>query len=161
MDLDLHFSTAQPNDATAVFALYQSLIGTPGCTWSEDYPTFDLVERDIRTGSLYVIKDQNGQLIAAAAAGPDDELENFDWKPQHPCELARVAVIQNLHHRGIGSVLLRNVIHAIQARGFDGFRMLVSVNNPHALALYDKHGFERLDVVHLYEHDFYRYQMKF
>ena len=55
------------------------MIGTPGCTWSDDYPAYDLVERDIRTGSLYVLHDEQGVLIAAAAAGPDDELREFEW----------------------------------------------------------------------------------
>lgn len=159
--MDFIFTTAQPADAAAVFALYRSMIGAPGCTWSEDYPTPELVERDIQTGSLYVLKDDTRQVIAAAAAGPDDELEEFGWAPRHPCELARVAVALELQNRGIGSYLLRHVIGAVKARGFDGIRMLVAVNNPAALALYDRHGFERLDAVHLYGHEFYRYQMVF
>lgn len=159
--LEYSFCTALPSDAQAVFALYQGMIGIPGCTWSEDYPTFDLVARDIRTGSLYVLKDDGGQVIAAAAAGPDDELEDFEWKPRNPCELARVAVALPLQNRGIGSALLQNVIGAVKDRGFDGIRMLVAINNPHALALYDKHGFARLDEVHVYGHHFYRYQMVF
>lgn len=155
------FLTASAADADEVSALYQSLIGTPGCTWSVDYPTPDFVERDIRSGSLYILKDEQGRLIAAASAGPDNELEDFAWKPQHPCELARVAVALPYQRQGVGSYLLRRVIADVEARGFDGIRMLVAVNNPHALALYDKHGFERMDIVHLYGFDFYQYQMVF
>ncbi len=154
-------STARPADAPAVFALYRSLIGTPGCTWSDEYPTFDLIERDILTGSLYILKDERGQLLAAAAAGPDDELEAYAWAPRHPCELARVAVAAPHQNKGVGSYLLRHVIEDVKTRGFDGIRMLVSIGNPPALALYDKHGFERMDIVHLYGHDFYRYQLSF
>jgi ribosomal protein S18 acetylase RimI-like enzyme len=47
----------------------------------------------------------------------------------------------------------------VKARGFDGIRMLVSVHNLHALALYDKNGFQRLDIVHMYGLEFYRYQL--
>ncbi len=144
-----------------MFALYRSLIGTPGCTWSDAYPTYDLVERDIRTGSLYVLKDAQGKIAAAAAAGPDDELKDLPWDMKNPCELARVAVSAACQNQGIGTHLLKQVISAVQARGFDGIRMLVGCGNPHALALYDKNGFERLDVVYLYGHDFYRYQMAF
>ncbi|MBN1777615.1 MAG: GNAT family N-acetyltransferase [Clostridiales bacterium] len=159
--MDYLFSLARETDAKAIFSLYKSMIGTPGCTWSDEYPAFALIERDIRTGSLYILKDSSGQLVAAAAAGPDDELEDFISTPKHPCELARIAVAVPHQNHGIGSYLLEQVIAAIKSRGFDGIRMLVSVNNPPALALYDKHGFERLDVVHMFGLDFYRYQMAF
>ncbi len=155
------FSLAQQTDAAAVFALYQSLIGTPGCTWNEYYPDEALVTRDMETGSLYILKDERGALIAAASAGPDDELEELQWDMDHPCELARVAVSISMQNRGVGSFLLQRVISAVKARGFDGIRMLVNVANPHALALYDKNGFQRLDTVRMYGHEFYRYQMKF
>jgi ribosomal protein S18 acetylase RimI-like enzyme len=153
------FSLAQETDAADVFKLCRSMIGTPGCTWSDEYPDEDVVHLDIRTSSLYVLKDPQGKLIAAAAAGPDDELKDLSWDMENPCELARVAVAVNMQNRGIGSYLLGHVITAVKARGFDGIRMLVSVGNPHALALYDKNGFTRLDIVHMYGHDFYRYQM--
>jgi ribosomal protein S18 acetylase RimI-like enzyme len=57
--------------------------------------------------------------------------------------------------------LLQQVITAVKVRGFDGIRMLVSVHNPHALALYDKNGFKRLGTVEMYGHTYYRYQMIF
>ena len=156
-----HFSPAQETDAPEVFALYRGMIGTPGCTWSDAYPTYDLIQRDIRTGSLYILKDAQGQIAAAAAAGPDDELEDLHWDLQNACELARIAVAVSLQNRGIGSYLLQQVITAVKARGFDGIRMLVSKTNPHALAMYDKNGFTRLDEVQMYGYDFYRYQMVF
>lgn len=159
--MEYAFLAAQEADAPAVYALYRSLIGTPGCTWSDEYPTEELVLRDIRIQSLYVLKDTQGRLVAAAFAGPDDELKDLSWDPQNPCELARVAVDLSLQNQGIGSYLLKQVIAAVKARGFDGIRMLVAISNHHALALYDKNGFQRLDEVQMYGHKFYRYQMKF
>jgi ribosomal protein S18 acetylase RimI-like enzyme len=161
MDLNDLFSLAQETDAPAVFALYRSMIGTPGCTWSDEYPTEELVLQDIRAQSLYILRDSKGNLVAAAAAGPDDELKDLHWELSNPCELARVAVAIPLQNRGVGTRLLSRIISAVKVRGFGGIRMLVSVNNPHALALYDKNGFTRLDKVHMYGQDFYRYQMKF
>lgn len=155
------FSLAQETDAPAVFALYRGMIGTPGCTWSDEYPTFDLVLRDIHADSLYILRDSQENLIAAATAGPDDELKDLQWDIQTPCELARVAVAIPLQSKGVGSFLLQSVMAAIKTRGFDGICMLVSIGNPHALALYDKNGFTRLDTVQLYGYDFYRYQMVF
>ena len=159
--LGLYLLPAKEPDAPAVFALYRSMIGTPGCTWSDDYPTFDFVLRDIHTDSLYVFKDASGSLIAAASAGPDDELKDLSWDMRNPCELARVAVALPYQNRGVGSALLKRMIPAVKARGFDGIRMLVSKTNPHALAFYDQNGFIRLDEVRMFGFDFYRYQMIF
>ena len=159
--MDYIFSPAKEPDAPAIFALYRSMIGTPGCTWSDDYPTEDLIMRDIRTDSLYVLQDARGQIIAAAAAGPDNELEDLPWDLRNPCDLARVAVTIPLQNQGVGSCLLQRVIPAVKARGFSGIRMLVSKTNPHALAFYDQNGFIRLDEVRMFGFDFYRYQMIF
>ena len=129
------FSTAREADANGVFALYKSLIGTPGCTWSDDYPTYDLVERDIRTGSLYILRDELGALIAAAAAGPDDELREFHWDAQNPCELARVAVALSRQNRGIGSCLLQRVIPRGASFQFHaGPQLAVDLDNQRDLA---------------------------
>jgi ribosomal protein S18 acetylase RimI-like enzyme len=157
--VDYSFLTAREADAPAVFRLYRSLIGTPGSTWSDEYPTEELVRRDVQMESLYVLKDAQGRLVAAAFAGPDDELKDLPWNMENPCELARVAVSLSLQNQGIGSYLLKQIIAAVKARGFDGIRMLVAINNHHALALYDKNGFQRLDTVQLYGHTFYRYKM--
>ena len=159
MSMEYIITKAKPSDAAEVFALYRSIIGQPFCTWSDEYPTFAIVKRDIHTGSLYVLKDSQGLLIAAAAAGPDDELEDFKWQPKNPCELARVAVSLSMRNHGIGSHLLKYIIADVKIRGFDGIRMLVSVSNLPALAMYDKLGFKRMDIVHMFGFDFYRYQM--
>ena len=155
------FSLAQAADAPAVFKLYRTMLGIPGCTWTDEYPNEELVAMDIRTESLYLLKDADGTIVAAAAAGPDDELKDFEWGLDNPCELARVAVAYTLQNQGLGFLLLRQVIDAAKARGFDGIRMLVSPENISAQALYRKLGFERLDEVQMFGLHFYRYRMKF
>ncbi len=150
---------AQKADASAVFTLYQSLIGTPGCTWNKDYPTQDFVKADIEAESLYILKDQTGNIIAAASAGGERELDDLPWSPENPCELARVAVALPVQHQGVGSYLLQHVIEAFTQRGFDGIVMLVSPNNTAAIALYKKHGFTQCGSIHRYGFAFDRYQI--
>jgi ribosomal protein S18 acetylase RimI-like enzyme len=154
------FSLAATDDIPEIVAIYHSLIGTPGCTWSLDYPNTETAWSDIESGSLYVLKD-NGTIIAAASAGPFDELGHLSWSPQNPCELARLGVAPGMQKRGIGTIILQNVITAAKERGFDGIRMLVSKTNHSALRLYDKNGFERCGEAFMFDIHFYRYQMKF
>jgi len=159
--MNLIFSIAQEHDASAVFALYRCMIGTPHCTWNEYYPAEDIVLRDIQAHSLYILKDEQDTLIAAATAGADDELQDLSWGMKNLCELARVVVAIQHQNKGIGTFLLQNTIPAVRARGFDGICMLVNKDHTHALALYEKNGFTRCGNVKRYGFDFYMYQMVF
>ncbi|MBE0601180.1 MAG: GNAT family N-acetyltransferase [Firmicutes bacterium] len=150
---------AREADASAVFALYQSLIGTPGCTWNERYPTEEWVHDDIRHDALYVLKDEQGVLVAAASAGGERELDDLAWEPKNPCELARVGVALTHRHQGVGSYLLQQVMRAVKQRGYDGIVMLVSPDNTAAIALYAKHGFTRCGEINRYGLAFDRYQI--
>lgn len=160
--MDYLFSTADVSDADAVYTLYRSMIGTPHNTWSDEYPTKEIVLADIRSQALYLLKDADDHLVAAAAAGFDDrELTNLPWHLQNPCEIARVAVAIPHQNQDVGSYLLQKIIPAIKAKGYDGICMLVSQDHPHALALYEKNGFTRCGEVHRYGFDFFRYRMAF
>ena len=159
MDRNYTFSAAEPADADDILVLYQNLIGTPGCTWNSEYPTKEFIDSDIKLHSLYILKNQQGQIIATASCGGERELDDLQWDMQNPCELARVAVAPSLHHQGIGSYLLKQVIAAVKARGFDGICMLVATSNSAALGLYEKHGFTRCGKIRRYGFNFFRYQI--
>ena len=155
------FSLAKEADAPAVYALLRSLISTGGCTWSDAYPTYDVVLEDVRQQSQYLLKDSRNALVAAAFAGTGHELLDLPWNLQRPCELARVAVSHSHQNQGVGSCLLQQIIPAVQARGFDGICMLVSHTHPHALRLYEKNGFTRCGEVYRYDLHFFMYSMSF
>jgi len=159
--MDYRFSLAVKGDMAEIMALYRGLMGTPGCTWSEHYPTEEIVAADIAEDSLYVLRDHTGRIIAVAAAGVSDELEELSWSLSNPCDLARIGVSPEMQGRGVGTIILRHVMEAAGERGFDGIRMLVSKSNPTALALYDKNGFHRCGDTRMYGIDFYCYELVF
>lgn len=144
------FSLAKPTDATEILALYQSLIGTPGCAYNSYYPAMEDVESDIKNSALYTIK--NGDAIIAAATLNTHE---------NPCTLHRLSVTPSLQSRGIGKMLLNEVIKIARAKHCGGIEMLVSKTNPPALALYDKNGFTRCGETSMHGIDFYCYEIKF
>jgi L-amino acid N-acyltransferase YncA len=153
------FLLANYDDIPQIIDIYHSLIGTPGCAWSLDYPDRETAESDVDSKSLYVLK-KNGIIIAVASVGEFNELEHLQWTLKVPCELARLGVIPTLQKRGIGTTILKNIIKTAKEKGFDGIRMIVSKTNPAALALYDKNGFEKCGEVSMYDIDFYCYQIK-
>ena len=154
------FSLACYNDIPEIVHIYKSLVGTPGCTWGDDYPSRATAEWDIKHNNLYILKS-NEKIIAIASIGDFDELGHLQWKPKKACELARIGVIPSMQKQGVGTMILQNVIDVAKEKGFDGIRMLVSKTNPAALALYDKNGFEGCGEVFMYDIDFYCYQMLF
>lgn len=154
---------AENEDKESILSLYQSLIGTPGCAWSKEYPTIAEVQYDIENSSLYCLCGDNNSIVAAAAAGNYDELGHLSWDTnmKNPCELARVGVKRSMHNRGLGYTIVKYVIEDVKKRGFDGIRMLVSKTNPSALALYEKLDFRRCGETRMYDNDWFCYQMIF
>jgi ribosomal protein S18 acetylase RimI-like enzyme len=157
---DYTFSLATREDIPAIVSIYRSLVGTPGCTWDYEYPSQETAEQDIARQELFVLK-KGGSIVAVASAGAFDELSDLSWKSQTPCELARIGVPLNLQNQGIGTEILRRVMEAVKAKGFDGIRMLVAKTNFSALALYEKNGFERCGEVSRFNHDYYCYEIGF
>ena len=152
------FSLAEAHDAPEVLALYHSLIGAEGCAWNMYYPDIEIVESDIKSESLYVLKD-GAKIIAAAYAGAVDELDEIEWTPKNPCELARLGVAIDMHKKGIATILLEHVKCAVKERDFDGIVMLVSKENPPALALYERNGFVRCGEAFMFDISFYCYEL--
>jgi ribosomal protein S18 acetylase RimI-like enzyme len=155
-----NFSLASREDIPAIVSLYHSLVGTPGCTWDDEYPSLETAELDLTRQTLYVLK--NGSLVVAVASvGAFDELGDLSWKSQNPCELARIGVLPNLQNQGVGTIILSHIMEVAKAKGFDGIRMLVSKTNYPALALYEKNGFVRCGEVYRFGIDFYCYEIQF
>jgi len=154
------FQLATLDEIPNVVELYHSLIGTPGCTWNLDYPSKETAEHDIINDRLYTLKLDN-VIIAVASVGDYNELCDLQWSPENPCELMRIGVRQEFQSKGIGTLILQNIINIAISKGYNGMRFLVSKKNPAALALYDKNGFERCGEAFRFNIDFYCYQIVF
>ena len=154
------FQLATYEDIPEITTIYQSLVGTPGCAWNSDYPNEETAKEDIDNGWLYILK-KDGKIIGAVSAGDFDWFNDLQWKPKNPCDFARIGVAPAFQSRGIGTIMVQNVIKIMKSKGFDGIRLIVSKTNPAALALYEKNGFERCGEIYMFDIDFYRYQIEF
>lgn len=153
---------AQPSDAEEIAEIYHSLIGMPGCTWDETYPTIDFVRRDIESHSLYKAVDGD-TIVACAYLGEFEELERpecFDKTVRNFGEFSRVAVRREYQRRGIARELLEYLIKEAPKRSYDGIALLVGTENHSAIALYEKIGFKRCGSGNLYETDWHFYELK-
>lgn len=158
------FSLAAQDEASKILKIYQDLIGIPGCHWNIYYPDKEIVESDIKNGWLYTLKDDD-KILGVVSAGPlnppDQDMGHLTWELENPCLLGRLAVVRELLGQGIGTIVLEHTIKLAKGKGFDGIVMLVGKTNTAALALYNKYGFEICGETHMYDHDYYCYQMRF
>lgn len=158
---ELTFSLAEPGDADEIFRMYKSQIGTPGCTWNDEYPVIQNVYDDIQNKSLYKMTDSSGKIVAAASAGDCDEISDLDWSRSDLADLSRVCVLLSMKGRGVAGKMINSVIPAVKARGYTGIRLIASRTNPPALALYERCGFIRCGEGNRFGFDFYSYELIF
>lgn len=158
---NIKITHAEPSDAEEITALYHSLIGMPGCTWDDDYPTIDFVHRDIEHGSLFKAV-ANGKIAGAAYCGDYEELEPI------PCfggienlaEFGRVGICREFQRMGIAETMLEFMKRSAAKRGYDRIALLVGRKNSAAMALYEKIGFRRVGESDLYNTEWYCYLCK-
>ena len=152
---------ANAADAEAIMALYRAMIGRPGCTWNEHYPTPALLARDLRDGNVYVMRDDAGGIIATIAIDQDgavDALPCWSLAPGQSRELARLCVRADCQNRGIARQMLRFGMAALKARGYRGTHFLVSPHNPQALASYEVLGFQNVGTAEMFGQPWYCYE---
>ena len=156
-------SKALPEDAEEIFAIYDDLKGSPGCTWDENYPTLEFVRNDIeKRDSLYKVTD-GGRIIAAAYLGEFEEVERpdcIDRSIKRLGELSRVGVRRGYHRKGAAFGLITHLLGEAEKLGFDGVMLLVGTENISAIALYEKSGFQNCGETFLYETHWFCYQYK-
>ncbi len=161
-----HFSRlATAKDRLAIKALYESVIGTPNCIWSLEYPTIDFIDHDIAAGMLYCLCDEDGNIIACAS-GVDDDLHTDDDENQYGwtdvdgsvCEIARVCVRGDLHGQGLSRLIMDYVMEELTLKGYAVLRLLVAQFNPVAQRLYQRCGFTPCGAAHLYDCEWFSYE---
>ncbi len=143
--MDMRIERANMADLDGIFALYRSLIGMPYSTWTEDYPTRELVEADLKRNDVFVMRDETGRIISAISHDFDDEYD--DMAPWYDdvtnwAQLYRLGVARDCQGQGIARKML---LHAMQQKAQEGcqaVRFLVSAQNIPAQRSYNKLGFD-------------------
>ena len=155
------FQPSKKEDLTEILALYRSVIGRPGCTWSIAYPNEATLHEDFRTGNLFVLR-QRGRIVGAASIVPRNELDDLDcWQhKENAGEIARIVIHPDRQGRGYGKFLVDMLCHMLHKKGCKAVHLLVAKDNHHALNLYRESGFHNVSACHRYDHDFYAYERK-
>ena len=70
-----HIETASEGDKEEILALYRSMIGGKA-DWNEDYPCMDTITFDISRDALFVMKNEQNEIIAAISIDEDAEVRH-------------------------------------------------------------------------------------
>ena len=98
----LTFQAAFEEEIDLIYQLYRHCVLTSRGSWDDEYPTRDFVEQDYLRQGLMTLKNEQGEIVAAGAITPADELKDLEYRTAllHPLELSRLAVDPQFQGRG-------------------------------------------------------------
>ena len=166
MNDNMEFRKAKREEAEEILQLYQSLIGTEYCVWTENYPTEREVEFDLSRNALFCLYERipeadegeqgarlsegqtvgtlpvtRGRLMGVISMDDDPEVEALScWSEDLTpvAELSRLGVAAEYQNRGIARILLQEAMAELKTQGYKAVHILVAKDNVKALRSYEK-----------------------
>lgn len=115
--------------------------------WDEIYPDFEIVESDIRSNSLFVIRDAD-QCVAAICLNEvqPEQYIPLPWQiiSRRVLVIHRLCVDPLLQQRGAARALMDFAESFAREHSFGSIRLDAYTGNPRALALYERRGYQRV-----------------
>lgn len=158
---NLTFLQPLPKDKSEILSLYQSMIGTKGCTWTADYPNEEILENDIKRQAIFVMKNEKNEIIGTISIDDDKEADMLTcWsgslKPA--AELARLAIKSTYQNQGLARLMFQRTMEELKKRNYKSVHFLVSKTNIKALRSYARLNFEKKGESNLYGEDWWCYE---
>lgn len=188
MNDNMEFRKAKREEAEEILQLYQSLIGTEYCVWTENYPTEREVEFDLSRNALFCLYERipeadegeqgarlsegqtvgtlpvtRGRLMGVISMDDDPEVEALScWSEDLTpvAELSRLGVAVEYQNRGIARILLQEAMAELKTQGYKAVHILVAKDNVKALRSYEKLHFSTAGECELFGHSYWCYERK-
>ena len=160
--MSFRFEHVKESEADEVLALYRSLVGTPFCAWTADYPARSDVDFDLSRNALFCLRDEeNGEMAGVISIDEDPKVENLTcWTPnrQPGRELSRLGVKEAYQNQGIARKLMAGAIEELRRQGYKSVHILVAKENKKALASYRVFEYEVVGECFMHEHEYLCYE---
>ena len=114
--------------------------------WDELYPTKEVFLDDIEKNTLYVaVEDDKIIAVYVINRECDEEYHKCEWEnpDESACVIHRLCVSPDCQNKGIGSMVLSHIEEQVKHMGYLSIRLDVFTENPYALKLYEKNGYEK------------------
>ncbi|MBR5382330.1 MAG: GNAT family N-acetyltransferase [Clostridia bacterium] len=147
----MHYRLAEEKDIGSIMHLVASAVAELEnrgiLQWDDLYPAEEVFLSDIRNGWLYAgMQDTDIAVIYAVSRECDEQYANGNWK--YPGSeyrvLHRLCVDPRFQNRGVAKETLRHIEEELRENGVETVRLDVFCNNPYALALYRRSGYEQV-----------------
>ena len=148
--------TADGSDKEEILALYKTMLNGPA-DWNEYYPNEDTIEFDLSRNALFVMKNDNGHIIAAISVDEDKDVDKLTcWnKELTPSgEVARLCVRKDMQNSGIAKEMMRYVFDILKKEGKRSVHILVKTGHKAAFAAYGTLGFKTVGECNMFGKDF-------
>ncbi|MGN1206156.1 MAG: GNAT family N-acetyltransferase [Eubacterium sp.] len=152
---------AEKKDTEDILKLYKSQLDKPFCAWDDNYPGEEEIMFDLSRDSLFIMKDNDGNILAAISLDQDKNVENLPcWTPelQPGAELSRLAVHLDLQNRGVAREMIHFGMDELRRRGKKSVHFLVNKFNQKAIRSYAPFHFNVMGECELYEQKFLCYE---
>jgi ribosomal protein S18 acetylase RimI-like enzyme len=118
--------------------------------WNEDYPTREILERDIEYGCLFgAYSNEKLAGFAALNEHQSEEYEKILWKFGEPYLVVhRLQVDPSYRGKGIAYLIMLFADRLAKERGYKAIRLDTRQDNIPAIALYEKLGYQKRGHVH-------------
>lgn len=149
-------------DVSEILALYKANLGGPA-DWNEYYPNEDTINFDLSRDALFVMKNENGEIIATISIDDDEEVNrlscwNKDLQPSG--EVSRLCVREDMRNQGIAREMMLHTFALFKAQGYKSVHILVKTGHIVALKSYSQLGFEIVGDCTLFDKDFLCLELK-
>lgn len=128
--MDCKFRTMNCDDINEVYEIECQSFSTP---WSIDSFYREINENKL---ALYNVIELDGKIIAYGGM----------WIVIDESHVTNIAVLPEFRGRGMGNILVENMIEVAKENGALNMTLEVRVSNQSAIALYEKYGFEKSGV---------------
>lgn len=151
---------AKMEEVEELFPFYQEIFDSPYTTWSEKYPTLDMLKRDCELKSLYVLTDGD-EIIGSTVLIPENELEDLELgqlKDGTQREIGRLLIKTKYQGKGYVGEMVKRVEALLKEQKAGALQFLVAKRNIPALKAYEKLGYKNMGTAFLYEGRYFLFE---
>ena len=130
---------ASVTDAEAILDIYAPYVLDTAISFEERPPTLGEMAERVAAGHLWLVAEDGTGVLGYAYAAPFHRRPAYRWSVEVSIYLAETAT-----GRGIGRLLLHELLDRIRTKGFVNAFAGTTLPNPRSIALFESFGFKKI-----------------
>lgn len=148
---------ASADDKDEILSLYRQMLYGPA-GWDEHYPSEETIDYDLSRDALFVMKNENGEVVATVSIDLDDAVEQlscWDKSMGSAGELSRLCVRADMRNLGIARQMMQHAFDVLRDRGYQAVHILVKKGHENALRSYSVFGYKTVGECFLHNTEYF------